>query len=268
MALAGTLLAGASARAQAHTTQVSVQEAIMRLHIEMSRQRSLIDNMEKLKTAYEVDPKSPQTQKLKAAYCGGPGPSMINADADKAGTELIERALPPFVQGVPEGTQVKVSNLGTQQSNLSIRVYELLHDLDALGVTCPAAPPAQAEPLAESGALGTAKPSAENPLKGQMMLAVYFVLGLALYFLPSVVGDRKRNRWAIFTLNLLLGWTILGWIGALVWALCAEPSVKPVLSHSTNAAMIQNAFCGHCGSPVTTEFCRKCGRRAATGGAA
>ncbi|MFB3390226.1 superinfection immunity protein [Flavobacterium sp. LAR06] len=40
-----------------------------------------------------------------------------------------------------------------------------------------------------------------------------------LYFLPSYIGRRHQNMVAIFLLNLLLGWTILGWVGSLIWAL-------------------------------------------------
>jgi hypothetical protein len=44
---------------------------------------------------------------------------------------------------------------------------------------------------------------------------------IAIYFVPSFVaaGRNHRNLGALFTLNLLLGWTVLGWIGALVWSL-------------------------------------------------
>jgi hypothetical protein len=30
---------------------------------------------------------------------------------------------------------------------------------------------------------------------------------------------RHRNLAAIVVLNLLLGWTFLGWVGALIWAI-------------------------------------------------
>ena len=53
-----------------------------------------------------------------------------------------------------------------------------------------------------------------------IMLALVLV---SLYFLPTMIaGSRHPNGGAIFFLNLLLGWTLLGWIGALVWA-CASP---------------------------------------------
>lgn len=42
--------------------------------------------------------------------------------------------------------------------------------------------------------------------------------GLLLYFLPALIGGSKRNATAIFLLNLLLGWSLVGWVVALVWA--------------------------------------------------
>ena len=33
-----------------------------------------------------------------------------------------------------------------------------------------------------------------------------------------MIGQRKRNAAAIFVFNLLLGWTLVGWVAALVWA--------------------------------------------------
>lgn len=38
------------------------------------------------------------------------------------------------------------------------------------------------------------------------------------YFLPTLVSLKHRQQFAIFLLNLLLGWTVLGWIIALIWA--------------------------------------------------
>ena len=48
------------------------------------------------------------------------------------------------------------------------------------------------------------------------------VVVLLIYFIPTIVGYRKRNAGAIFALNLLLGWTLIGWIIALMWALTYE----------------------------------------------
>jgi hypothetical protein len=48
------------------------------------------------------------------------------------------------------------------------------------------------------------------------------VLAVCLYFLPSIIGYKKKNFMAIFLLNLLLGWTFIGWVAALVWAVMVE----------------------------------------------
>jgi hypothetical protein len=49
---------------------------------------------------------------------------------------------------------------------------------------------------------------------------------LTLYFLPSLIAfaRRHRNGSAVFMLNLCSGWTIIGWIIALTWAVVREPS--------------------------------------------
>jgi hypothetical protein len=50
------------------------------------------------------------------------------------------------------------------------------------------------------------------------------LLVLTLYFIPSIVAiSNKRQVAAIIALNVLLGWTLIGWIVALVWALTNKP---------------------------------------------
>ena len=58
-----------------------------------------------------------------------------------------------------------------------------------------------------------------------MMPSAFFFfpfLGLPflLYFLPSIIAlaRSKRDLLAIFLLNLFLGWSIIGWFVALIWA--------------------------------------------------
>ena len=49
---------------------------------------------------------------------------------------------------------------------------------------------------------------------------LWIILGLMIYFIPFIVAANKEHSQtgAIFVLNLLLGWTFLGWVIALVWA--------------------------------------------------
>jgi hypothetical protein len=58
------------------------------------------------------------------------------------------------------------------------------------------------------------------------MLGGLLVIGIALvvYFLPMIIAIYRehRNAGALAALNLVLGWTLLGWVGALVWSLWAR----------------------------------------------
>ena len=59
---------------------------------------------------------------------------------------------------------------------------------------------------------------------GIILGLAFLAVALAVYFLPTVIAYArvKRNIWAIFALNLLLGWSVIGWVIALVWALSVE----------------------------------------------
>jgi hypothetical protein len=48
----------------------------------------------------------------------------------------------------------------------------------------------------------------------------FFGFGFVMYFLPSIVAfaRSKRDTAAIVLLNFFLGWTLIGWVVALVWA--------------------------------------------------
>lgn len=47
---------------------------------------------------------------------------------------------------------------------------------------------------------------------------IIVVLILLLYFLPALIARNKEHFSGILLVNIFLGWTFLGWIGAMVWA--------------------------------------------------
>ena len=53
-----------------------------------------------------------------------------------------------------------------------------------------------------------------------ILFGPFFGVGFVIYFLPTIVAlvRHKRNVVSILLLNLFLGWTLVGWIIALVWA--------------------------------------------------
>jgi hypothetical protein len=46
---------------------------------------------------------------------------------------------------------------------------------------------------------------------------------ILVYLAPAFIASARGHHqtMAIFVLNLFLGWTLLGWVGALVWAATA-----------------------------------------------
>jgi len=45
------------------------------------------------------------------------------------------------------------------------------------------------------------------------------LIGLALYFVPTIVATARNRAVApVMLLNLFFGWTLIGWVAALIWA--------------------------------------------------
>lgn len=61
---------------------------------------------------------------------------------------------------------------------------------------------------------------------------MHFILfGIGMYWLPTLVALVRHSPSApgIAVLNFFLGWTGIGWIIALVWALTAAPTAHVVV---------------------------------------
>lgn len=54
------------------------------------------------------------------------------------------------------------------------------------------------------------------------------VVAIVVYFAPSWIALARRvhHPIPIFLLNLVLGWSVIGWVVALVWALLATKAVR------------------------------------------
>ena len=100
-------------------------------------------------------------------------------------------------------------------------------------------PPGQAttaeKPASSSGteAPSPSTSSATNSSSGGttaffgFMALIFLVLGalaVTIYFLPSIIAFNRKHRekWAIFAVNLFLGFTAVGWWISLIWALRSD----------------------------------------------
>jgi len=85
----------------------------------------------------------------------------------------------------------------------------------------------------------------------------FLILSAVLYFLPTLLARHKEDFMGIFLVNLLAGWTVIGWFIALIWA-CSEERYIPGRMAPAGAGR----FCSQCGtlSPSAARFCASCGR--------
>ena len=91
---------------------------------------------------------------------------------------------------------------------------------------------------------------------GTALLVPIFLLIFALYFVPTFVAYVRSHHQlrAIAVLNVFLGWTLIGWVAALVWASTAK-------LHATAPQESWTAECPVCRSKIHPEatlcpFCR------------
>jgi hypothetical protein len=74
---------------------------------------------------------------------------------------------------------------------------------------------------------------------GTLLIAV---LGVLVYFLPylAACAKKKANRKEIGRINLWFGWTVLGWIFALVWASIPDNPTTTAQVQASTTTVIPN----------------------------
>jgi hypothetical protein len=66
-----------------------------------------------------------------------------------------------------------------------------------------------------------------------IVFSILFIIGfLAVYLLPSYIAKKREHPFypSILVINALLGWTILGYVAALAWAVCPLTPLVPVVA--------------------------------------
>ena len=65
-------------------------------------------------------------------------------------------------------------------------------------------------------------------MHGNLPLGFTILLLIVFYFVPAVIAKQRdaNNFGVIFGINLLFGWTVLGWIAALIWAIIEPTKMK------------------------------------------
>lgn len=53
---------------------------------------------------------------------------------------------------------------------------------------------------------------------------IMMVVAGVFYLFPTIMAYQRSHlqKQAIFALNLFLGWSVIGWVGALIWTLTRQ----------------------------------------------
>jgi uncharacterized membrane protein len=98
--------------------------------------------------------------------------------------------------------------------------------------------------------------SGAPPVAGIVGALALIAIVVALYFLPTIVANSRGHisTAGILVLNVLLGWTVLGWIFALVWA-CSGKDNAAEASRQRYAQMLAARSAAAGAAPKTCPFC-------------
>lgn len=74
-----------------------------------------------------------------------------------------------------------------------------------------------------------------------LFTVVFFISAVALYFAPTITAAKREhpNKNSIIALNVLLGWTVLGWVASLVWAYSAKSHVVAEIATPPTATPVE-----------------------------
>lgn len=63
----------------------------------------------------------------------------------------------------------------------------------------------------------------------KVFAGIFFLSAVCLYFLPSIEASLRshENKTSVVMLNLLLGWTFIGWVVAYIWSM-KKPLVQQI----------------------------------------
>ncbi len=70
---------------------------------------------------------------------------------------------------------------------------------------------------------------------GIVILVLLAIIGLVIYFIPTSVARKNKspNKVAVIILNIFLGWSLIGWVIALVLA-CKKPAPQTTINTTGN----------------------------------
>lgn len=169
------------------------------------------------RAAYKIGP-AHFGRRVRCAQCGQ---EFRAASAPAASTTPVPSEPPPFRFPEIRQSHAPLSVRRTRAKNVNLVV--VLGAIIALGLGLIAAAIVVTSEK-------TNLPDGSNPAVS--MIAVPILIGLValLYFLPSFIAYSRdhSNILPIAIINIFFGWTLVGWVGSLAWALSSSTNNQRV----------------------------------------
>lgn len=97
---------------------------------------------------------------------------------------------------------------------------------------------------------------------GKLVAMSFFITAPVLYFMPTIEANlrNKKNIQSIALVNIFLGWTLVGWIVSLIWAINEDAPAVSQSTPSQPAVSTSTRICPHCAETVKAEakICKHC----------
>lgn len=92
-------------------------------------------------------------------------------------------------------------------------------------------------------------------------LIFWLIVIVLVYFLPWFAAANKEGEWGVFVVNLFLGWTLIGWVVALAWAVSLKRK-KEAPAGQPSAIMPTARVCPFCAEAIQPAaiVCKHCRR--------
>lgn len=91
--------------------------------------------------------------------------------------------------------------------------------------------------------------------ENKILTGFVLLIILGAYFIPTFIAIKKKDSTAIILINIFLGWMVLGWIIALIWAITSPTDTGVTVLYTCDKCGLQQKFnqrlkyfvCPNCG---------------------